>query len=112
MEEYTSFESFKANRFLSDGEIKNVKRKLNNITGISGFIVEPDRIQIEFYTYFQSKDSLKKELVNAGFPLEDKEKSKSGVFGRFIQNLAKSNLESFGNKRLDCCDLRNKQKMS
>ncbi len=44
--------------------------------------------------------------MNLGYPVKFHEGTHPGIFKRFIQHLAKSNQESLGDKKPDCCEMK------
>jgi hypothetical protein len=95
---------FLSGRALSQEEIRNILLNLSKLEGITSMNVESDFVSLEYYQHIQSQTSLKDSLVRAGFPFKSQNR-KSGFLKKFIKKLGNENKKSFGNKRLECCDL-------
>lgn len=106
MSEYSQTVKYLFTKRLTDDDIKILNTKLSELEGLESYDLSDEFILIDFMIFKQSEKSLKQYLVNLGFPVMCKKEKKPGIFKRWIDNLAKSNKESFGSKKLDCCELK------
>ena len=103
MNDYKTKVEFRSGKTLDQDEIGMIILRLSNEDGIADIRIEPDLIQLEYLNHLQSSASIKDALVRAGFPFIAN-KTKPGVFKRFIANLADENKKTYGSKRLGCCN--------
>ncbi len=87
-----------------DEELESI---LLNLQGVESLRFEKDRIHISFYPQLISLQAIKAEIEKIGMAPESK-RSK-GFFARYLDRMIESNRKSFGNGRLDCCDLNRKK---
>lgn len=88
---------------LNDHEISYLRTKLSSVDGIGSIHISTDFVRIN-YNPFQITGEYVKNIMNyLGFEIEAEKKP--GRFKRFVTFLAKGNRKTFGNKKLDCCDL-------
>lgn len=79
-------------------------KKVKQIPGVNNVSRKKDSLIISYEPYSVSEKFLVKCLTGMGFvPATEKKK---GFFARWIENLAKTNQENFGKKRLDCCNVK------
>ncbi len=98
--------SFK--KHLNEDDMVNLQSKLEKVEGIESMNISAQSVSIEYVPLHLTAELVKEIINNAGYPLKDLKIKRKGFFRRFIDDLAKSNKESFGNKKLDCCDLKHK----
>ncbi len=106
MSEYSQSVKYLFSNSLTDNDIRILNTKISELQGIESYDISNEHIQIDFMIFKQSEKSLKQYLVNLGFPVMCKKEKKPGIFKKWIDNLAKSNKESFGSKKLNCCELK------
>ncbi|GAO30395.1 heavy-metal-associated domain-containing protein [Geofilum rubicundum] len=98
--------SFK--KHLKDDDIFILKSNLEKVKGIESINIATQSVSIEYVSLHLTEEMVKEIIKDAGYPLRELKKRRKGFFRRFIDDLARSNRESFGNKKLDCCDLKQK----
>ena len=103
---YNKKSTYKFIKLLNDKNIFYLKSKLKNFDGIDFFDISNDEIEIEYSTLKLSEKGIFELFIQLGYPLELIKQVKYNLFKRFMNDLAKSNKESFGSKKLDCCDLK------
>jgi len=81
---------------------------LSNLQGVESLRFEKDRVHISFYPQLISLQTIKAEIEKAGMAPEPK--PSKGFFARYLDRMIESNRKSFGDGRLDCCDLNRKKK--
>ena len=86
---------------------KELESVLSNLQGVESLRFEKDRIHISFYPQLISLQTIKAEIEKAGMAPQPK-RSKSFI-ARYLDRMIESNRKSFGNGRLDCCDLNRKK---
>ena len=106
MKDFDEIVKYRFNKFLNEVEILELQQKLNELEGIDSFEISSDFIRIEYLPFKLSKESIQETLKKIGYPVKIEKKKKKGFFERFINKLSKSNKETFGNQRLDCCDMK------
>lgn len=109
MDEYTKTVTYSFNKVLNDYDISYLQSKLVKVDGIDSIDISNKSISVEYVTLQLAEESVKEIIKNSGYPLKEIKKKRKGIFRRFIDELAKCNKESFGNKKLDCCDLKHKK---
>lgn len=109
MRDFDKTVKYRFNKSPEEAEISNLQHKLNELEGIDSFEITDEGIFIEYLPFKHSKESLEVTLKEFGYPVTIEKKKRKGLFARFIDNLAKSNKEAFGNKKLDCCELKAKK---
>jgi len=80
---------------------------LSHLQGVESLRFEKDRVHISFYTQLISLQAIKAEIEKVGMAPESKKPK--GFFARYLDRMIESNRKSFGNGRLDCCDLNRKK---
>lgn len=99
--EYVDFQkTFENSEIAEDYLVKT----LREIEGVEEIKITQKGIGIKFNRYLISRSGIIKVMKELGFSIVSDNK-KTGRFGSFINKLAKSNKKSFGNQKLDCCDL-------
>lgn len=109
MGDFDKIVKYTFNKSLGEAEIVKLQQKLREVEGISTFEVSNECICIEYLPFKLSRVSIESKLKELGYPVKIEKKKKKGLFARFIDKLAKSNKETFGNQKLDCCDLKTKK---
>ncbi len=82
---------------------KMLEEVLHTVNGVNYVWINATSITFDFYIQLVDEVYIKKVLVKAGFLF--KEKRITNFFSRFIDKLAKENKKTYGDKKLDCCDL-------
>ncbi|MGD9993679.1 MAG: LDCC motif putative metal-binding protein [Salinivirgaceae bacterium] len=106
MKDFDKIIKYRFNKSLNESEISKLRQQLKEVEGIDSFEISSKYICIEYLPFKLSKESIQETLNNIGYPVKIEKKKKKGLFARFIDKLAKSNKETFGNQKLDCCDLK------
>jgi hypothetical protein len=106
MKDFDKAIKYNFNKPLNETDISKLQQKLNEIKGIDSFEISNEWICIEYLPFKFSKESIQETLNNMGYPVKIEKKKKKGLIARFIDKLAKSNRETFGSQKLDCCDLK------
>ncbi len=87
----------------------SAKHALNKISGVSHVAEDHEGLTVSYNPYSVSDTYLIREMKQLGFlPLEEAKKKK-GMVARWLDKMARDNKKSFGNQRLDCCELKTKQ---
>jgi hypothetical protein len=108
MKDFDKIIKYRFNKSLNEKDISKIQLKLDEVEGIDSFEISSEFICIEYLPFKLSKESIQETLKSMGYPVKIEKKKKKGLFARFIDKLAKSNNETFGNQKLDCCDLKTK----
>jgi hypothetical protein len=103
MEDYMHTIYLKSSEILNDDEIESLSALLKYNKGIENFRISSDGIYLEYNTYLYSQIQIEEILLKTGF--RKKKDRRLGFFRRQITNLAKSNKKTYGNQKLDCCQL-------
>ncbi len=103
MEDYIKITNIELAKSLNNKDYQNFNRILHLKNGIIKFSISDKIFRVEFNSYLIELNEIKKALSNAGYMI--KETKKAGRLQKFIQNLAKTNQESFGTGKLECCKL-------
>jgi hypothetical protein len=91
----------------SDRKDRELESILSSLQGVESLRFDKDRIHISFYPQLISLQTIKTEIEKAGMAPEPKRRK--GFFARYLDRMIESNRKSFGNGRLDCCDLNSKK---
>jgi len=103
MDDYTKTIIYKVTQALNNRDISYLQSRLTSVEGIDSCDISTSSISIDYNTLTITCAYIK-ELINfMGYIV--KEEKKPGRFKRFITFLAKGNRKTFGNKKLDCCEL-------
>lgn len=89
---------------LNSCDLDHLSMKLSEIEEFDEFVISSVSLTVWYLPYIISETTVREMIINTGFPVKTSEKKK-GVIHRFLENLAKSNRETFGNKKPDCCNL-------
>ncbi len=104
MEEFIKYLKFRASFENSVNALQSGKSALLKQPGILEVSVVDQTMVVGFNAYAISEDELTTFMNDMG--LEPKpDKVKKGLIANWLENLAKNNRESFGTKKLDCCDM-------
>lgn len=103
MNEYIRNIDFETYKLLTTNEINSFKSLIMESKGVITADVSSTKISVEYYSHLTNAESLLLNLNSKGFKLAPKKRM--NLFSRFINKLAKNNKKTYGNKRLDCCDL-------
>lgn len=88
---------------------RSVKLTLDNINGVSNVSEGQDVLTVSYNPYYVSETYLIREMKQMGFLSLKEAKKKKGIVSRWLDKMARANKKSFGNQRLDCCELKSKQ---
>ena len=109
MENLEEHIKFKYDEESTKESIPYVKQTLNKINGVSHVAEDQDGLTVSYNPYSVSDTNLIREMKKMGFlPLKEAKKKK-GIVARWLDKMARANKKSFGNQRLDCCELKSKQ---
>ena len=104
MENYLEYKEFE----LIDNYDKHMDNQLYNtvktMPGINEIKYSKDRIGILYNNYLISDNDIITLMAELGYTVKNTTK-KTGLLGSWINKLAKSNTQNFGNQKLDCCNL-------
>lgn len=103
MNDYLKTRKYESEKMMNYNKQKMLEEILHTINGINYVWINSTSITFDFYVQIVDEGYIKKTLIKAGFLF--KEKSARNSFSRFIDKLAKENKKTYGNKKLDCCDL-------
>lgn len=103
MNESLITQKYESNKPMNYNKQKMLEEILHTINGVNYVWINSTSITLDFYVQIVDEGYIKETLIKAGFLF--KEKSASNSFNRFIDKLAKENKKTYGNKKLDCCDL-------
>jgi hypothetical protein len=78
-----------------------IKDKIGSMSGIEILQLTPQFLKVKYYPYLHDETELITALKQIGL----KRKQKPNFFRRLINKIIKENKKSFGNQKLDCCDL-------
>ena len=106
MEEFNNTITYTFNKNLNKYEIQDLQERLRKVEGILSLETSPAVIRIDYDTLRLAAGSIKETMSSMGYPVKETVKKRIGMLSRFIKNLADSNREVYGSKRLDCCDLK------
>ena len=109
MEEFNKSVVYQFNKVLNDEESKALGLTLSKDKAILFHSLNPESVRIEYDSLQIGEEAIMGKITACGIPLQEQTKRQKGIFGRFFQNLAKTNSEVYGNKRLECCDLKHHQ---
>ena len=105
MENY--IKTLKFTRIFDDSKDKNHEFELIllNMKGIQKVTRVENSLYIEFNSFILSKNAVTEIIRENGYESETSVQNKKGFLTKWIEKLAKTNKENFGNDRLECCDL-------
>jgi hypothetical protein len=106
MNDYSKTVRYWFKREITNNDIAFLRSRISKADGIESITFSKGIINIEFMPYKLTEVSVKEMIVDLGYPVQIKKNRKPGLLKGLIENLAKSNKESFGTKKLDCCDLK------
>ena len=104
MEGYILTEDLIIKRWPNDSSQTKIKDALSDINGVKHVDITEQKIHFEFYPNIVSKNHITGKISNLCCLIKT-EKKKKGVFSRYLESMAKTNIQQFGNERLDCCKL-------
>ena len=107
MENINITKVYKTTDNLSEDFIQKIKDHFNGLADLKILDFQSSHITLEFNPYIYSEAFLLSEVRKIGFTMRP-ERKRRNIFMEIIENLIKDNKKSFGNKRMNCCDL-NKQ---
>lgn len=103
MEDYIKIQVLESADKLTSGDQQIFREKLAKQKGIINLSIDKYTLRIEYNTYLIDIHEIKLILTTMNYDF--KEPKKATRFQRFLQNLTKSNKNSFGSGKLECCNL-------
>ena len=104
MEEFIQTHQMRTKEKLSEDLKKACQALIDSQNGIQTISFSENRITVEYNPYQITKKNLEKLISDLGIEISNKPEKQS-FLKRWLKDLAKSNKESLGSGRLDCCDL-------
>ena len=80
-----------------------IDEKVNNMKDVELLKWHPDYFKVSYYPYEYSEAELIEEFRSTG--IEIKKRQKENWINRLLHKIIKENKRSFGENKLDCCDL-------
>ncbi len=105
MERYTISEDLLIQGWPKEGSHANIKEGVSDIKGVEHVDITGQNIHVEFYPYLVSRDQITERISSLGCTINI-QKKKKGFFSRYLEKMAESNKQQFGNGPLDCCKLK------
>lgn len=103
MEDYIKIQVFESAAILTSTDLRIFREKLGKQKGIINLSVDKYILRIEYNTYLIDIHKIKQLLATMNYDF--KEPKKANRFQMFLQNLARSNKDSLGSGKLECCKL-------
>ena len=100
---------FTSEKKLTEDRFQWVKNTIVKLSGVTGISKDQNTLTLRYNPYLVSETYLEKEMKKLGFIPFKEAKKKKGIVARWLDKMARANKESFGNQRLDCCELKSKQ---
>ncbi|MCF8232938.1 MAG: hypothetical protein K9J27_12200 [Bacteroidales bacterium] len=100
---------FISEKKLTEDRFQWVKKTIVKLSGVTGISKDQNVLTLSYNPYLVSETYLEKEMKKLGFIPFKEAKKKKGIVARWLDKMARANKESFGNQRLDCCELKTKQ---
>lgn len=88
---------------LIDEEMHDLKESIDSLPGIKLTVTAGSAVTIEYYAEIISDSLIKEAVTESGLKLAVPKKR--GRLARAIERMADKNRKTFGEGRLDCCDL-------
>jgi len=110
MEEFVKDKFYQSAIPLTKEKQTQLSELLKKINGISLVEASEQGFKIEYNIYSCSDDEIVEILSENGFTEFSEKNPKQGFFKRLLKYISDSNKNSFGNKKLECCDLNQKKK--
>ena len=102
MEEYIHNLTFQVITALNSSELENINGLLHSRQGISNIKCTELLISLDYNSYVVAEDDILKLLSTCGIATTSPKKE--GFLRHWLKELEKENKETFGKKRLDCCN--------
>jgi len=109
MKEYNETITYRFATMLSKSDQSHLQSELTTVDGIDSCSFSSESVIIKYNTLKLSGEYVKKTIGDIAYPMHEQDRKRTGILNRFIDSLAKSNKNSYGNKKLDCCDLKHSQ---
>ena len=106
MDDFNKSVMYSFSNALKMSDISYLRTRLNTVDGICSFEIQSDSVHLEYDSLKLSKEYIRMIIMNLGYQVKSSEGTHPGIVKRFLQHLAKSNQEAFGDKKLDCCELK------
>ena len=107
MEDFTQTLQLTHEGNLPDQLWNKIKLTLGSKEGIAVERIGESGIKVSVLTYLYGKECLIQLIKDVGFI--EKVPPKKNLFQRLLEKWAADNKDSFGGRRLDCCDLNKKR---
>ncbi len=107
MEDFTQTLQLKHEGIIHDRLWNKIQLTLGKKEGIVVKRTGESGLKVSFLTYLYGKEYLIQLVKDAGFI--EKVQPKKNILKRLLEKLAADNKTSFGNRRLNCCDLNKKR---
>lgn len=109
MENLEEYIKFKYDQGSTKESHKSVKQSINNMNGVNHVAEDQDVLTISYNPYSVSDTILIQQMKKMGFLTVEEAENKKGFIARWLDKMAKVNRKNFGDKRLDCCELKENQ---
>ncbi|GAB6088467.1 hypothetical protein JCM12856_00600 [Spirochaeta dissipatitropha] len=93
----------KISRELTEQQKSDLLNRLGELPGVEIVNLVGSEIRLNYYPHAVSDQDIRAAIIEVG-AVENLPKKKNPI-ARFIDRLARDNQESFGGRRMDCCDL-------
>ncbi|RLD85586.1 MAG: hypothetical protein DRJ07_02690 [Bacteroidetes bacterium] len=103
MEDYIKINTIELTKNLTREDYQIFSRVLYSKKGIIKFSTNENILRLEFNSYLIALNEIQDLITGVGYTI--KETKKINRLQKFIQNLSKTNQESFGSGKLECCIL-------
>lgn len=108
MEEFIQTHQMRTKEKLSDDLKKACQALIDSPNGIQTISFSENLITVGYNPYQITEENVEKLISDLGIKISNKPE-KQGFLRRWLKDMAKSNKESLGSGRLDCCDLNHKK---
>jgi len=105
MENINKTAEFRFQNNISDTDMEYLRTELLKLEGIESVNINTDLIEVQYLTYKLAANAIKETICSLGYDLKSSDEKK-GILQKFITRLSNSNKKVYGNKRLDCCDIK------
>ncbi len=102
-EDYTKVLTFEASVKMDYSQKDLIDNKISSTSGMELLRWTPDYFKIKYYPHLYDESELISEFNKMG--IKSRKHSKGSWLNNFLNTIAKENKKSFGDHRLDCCDL-------
>lgn len=106
MNQYIKSELYQFKKTLNHQEASSLKSKLAVVDGVESISFSEEQIEVNFSILKITAGAILEIINNLGYPAQIKTLKRAGILKRFVESLARSNRKTFGDKKLDCCELK------